>query len=269
MGKRLHEVSLSPSAHSSPSAPPPSDTDTEDEARHPCKVSAVSACQARREQPVMQCSLPPHHEAVCFGSIDAFEAHYAKEHSNRCASCRKNFPSAHLLALHLDEHHNPLRAEREAKGEKTYGCFVQGCDKLCSSRQKRRLHLIDKHAFPRVYNFGVTEAGIDKSTSMLLRQPAAGRRRLSTLESPAGPASRHSPSPRRPRSSRHSASSKSELDHRPLAMAKPGVKPGFKSTTPNARPKTPDAVDELGLSMSALRFVPPSVTRQQGGQAAE
>ncbi|RMZ92569.1 hypothetical protein DV736_g137, partial [Chaetothyriales sp. CBS 134916] len=273
MGKRLHEASLSLSAHTTTSSAS-SRSDTGDEALYPCKVSAVSASPAR-ERPVMQCSLPPHHEAMSFASIDAFEAHYAKEHSNRCASCHKNFPSAHLLALHLDEHHNPLREEREAKGEKTYGCFVEGCDKLCSSPQKRRLHLIDKHAFPRVYNFRVTEAGIDKSTSMLLREPA-GRRRLSTLESPADAATKH-----RHRSSQqtpHVLSASNELD-RPLNMIKPGLKPSTRPgsgtttmaapATPTAPLETPDSVDELEQSMAALRFVPPSVTRHQGRKTRE
>ncbi|RMZ81390.1 hypothetical protein DV738_g2222, partial [Chaetothyriales sp. CBS 135597] len=203
----------------------------------------------------MQCSLPPH-ATLSFCSIEAFEAHYAKEHSNRCARCQKNFPSAHLLGLHLDEHHNPLREELEAKGEKTYGCFVEGCGKLCSSRQKRRLHLIDKHAFPRLYNFRVTETGIDKSTSMLLLPQ--GRRRLSTPRSP----------PAADTPVRH-----------PVRLSQPIEKSILRQSTtaavaappvmPSARPDTPDGVDELAQSMSALRFVPPSVTRQQGRKTGE
>lgn len=42
---------------------------------------------------------------------------------------------------------NELKKE---KGEKTFQCFVEGCDRLCSTPQKRRLHVIDKHGFPKV-----------------------------------------------------------------------------------------------------------------------
>lgn len=31
-----------------------------------------------------------------------------------------------------------------------FGCFVEGCERKCSTPQKRRRHLIDKHMFPRV-----------------------------------------------------------------------------------------------------------------------
>ncbi|RMD42900.1 hypothetical protein DV735_g2204, partial [Chaetothyriales sp. CBS 134920] len=197
----------------------------------------------------MQCSLPPHTAALSFTSIEAFEAHYAKEHSSRCARCQKNFPSAHLLGLHLDEQHNPLRSEREAKGEKTYGCFVEGCDKLCSSRQKRRLHLIDKHAFPRLYNFRVVETGIDKSNSMLLLPPQGGRRRLSTPRSPADTPLRY-PAAARP----------SQLTEKPILKSNTAT----AAATPVATSVVPDAVDELAQSMSALQFVPPSVARHRG-----
>ena len=71
------------------------------------------------------------------------------------------------MNLHLDEHHNPLREELAAKGAKTYACFVEGCERKCSSPQKRRLHLIDKHSFPKDYNFRITQRGLNKSTSLL------------------------------------------------------------------------------------------------------
>lgn len=31
-----------------------------------------------------------------------------------------------------------------------YGCFIEGCERKCSTPQKRRMHLIDKHMFPKV-----------------------------------------------------------------------------------------------------------------------
>jgi len=112
----------------------------------------------------MQCLLPPH-QPLSFANTEQFETHYAKEHTNRCTSCGKNFPSAHYLALHIDENHTPFRELLVAEGEK------------CSTPQKRRLHLIDKHMFPKVYNFRIIDRGIDKADSML---QTGQRRRLST-----------------------------------------------------------------------------------------
>ncbi|EEH16636.2 hypothetical protein PABG_06723 [Paracoccidioides brasiliensis Pb03] len=116
---------------------------------------------------VMRCTLPPHREAVSFSTYEDYEVHYAQTHVNRCSACGKNFPTAHFLTLHIEEHHDPLIAARREKGEKTFTCFVEGCDRKCSTFQKRRMHLIDKHLFPRVYNFAIVNTGIDKHDSML------------------------------------------------------------------------------------------------------
>ena len=124
---------------------------------------------------VMRCSLPPHRQAISFASFEAYEVHYAKAHVNRCSECRKNFPTEHFLSLHIGENHDPLNEVRKARGEKTvsintagtffffflgetsglygllqYACFVEDCGRKCSTPQKRRMHLIDKHMFPKV-----------------------------------------------------------------------------------------------------------------------
>lgn len=62
---------------------------------------------------------------------------------------------------------NELKKE---KGEKTFQCFVEGCDRLCSTPQKRRLHVIDKHGFPKDFYFRIVDQGIDNCNS-LLRTP--------------------------------------------------------------------------------------------------
>jgi len=67
----------------------------------------------------MHCSLPPHKEAVVFSSYDAYEAHCRDQHTNRCAQCRKNFPSAHLVGLHIEETHDSFVQVRREKGERT------------------------------------------------------------------------------------------------------------------------------------------------------
>jgi hypothetical protein len=67
----------------------------------------------------IHCSLPPHREPVAFSSYSAYETHYRDQHTNRCAECRKNFPSAHLLGLHIEEMHDSFVRARKERGERT------------------------------------------------------------------------------------------------------------------------------------------------------
>jgi hypothetical protein len=67
---------------------------------------------------VMLCSLPPHRQALAFPTYEAYEVHYAQAHVNRCLECGSNFPTAHYLALHIAENHDPLNEARKARGEK-------------------------------------------------------------------------------------------------------------------------------------------------------
>ncbi|KAJ9626666.1 hypothetical protein H2204_010055 [Knufia peltigerae] len=210
---------------------------------------------------VMQCSLPPHREAVEFSTIEDFETHYAKDHTNRCASCGKNFPTAHFLTLHIDENHNPFRESLQAKGEKTYACFVEDCDKKCSTPQKRRLHLIDKHLFPKAYNFRIIDHGIDKSTSMLRE---GRRRRVSTATEPAqsGTHQRQSSRTEQPSTNkRGSLAVTPEKGRNGLIDRRPD---GKTSSILKSRDGVSDAaINELEVSMSSLQFVPHSVAIRQ------
>ncbi|KIW17346.1 hypothetical protein PV08_04538 [Exophiala spinifera] len=210
---------------------------------------------------VMQCSLPPHREAVEFSSIEDFESHYAKDHSNRCASCGKNFPTAHFLTLHIDENHNPFREALQAKGEKTYACFVEDCDKKCSTPQKRRLHLVDRHLFPKAYNFRIVDNGIDKSTSMLRE---GRRRRVSTATEPA------QTGPHQRQQSRAEQLSTNKLGSFVVAPEKGGreltgrTRDGKASPHLKSRDNVSDAsMNDLEASMSSLQFVPHSVASRQ------
>ncbi|KIX94267.1 uncharacterized protein Z520_09977 [Fonsecaea multimorphosa CBS 102226] len=224
----------------------------ESQSPRPAKLSAVATVADLPAKPVMQCSLPPHRETLDFASIEDFEVHYAKDHSNRCTSCGKNFPTAHFLALHIDENHNTFREALQAKGEKTYACFVEDCDRKCSTPQKRRLHLIDKHLFPKIYNFRIVDTGIDKSTSMLHE---SRRRRVSTTTDQATSSSSH----RR----QHSRTDNKKCS----AVVAPGKgKDQERKGGPNLdfnKNVSDAAINELESSLSALRFVPPSVANRQ------
>lgn len=71
------------------------------------------------DTPTMRCSLPPHREPIAFKSYQEYESHYTMFHTNRCLECRKNFPSQHLLDVHIEECHDPLVRVRRDKGEHT------------------------------------------------------------------------------------------------------------------------------------------------------
>jgi hypothetical protein len=254
MSKRSREASLSPSAKDTASVNDPGspDDDLEADMARPVKFSALARPETHElPLPVMQCVLPPHRHALDFPSIEAFELHYQQQHTNRCISCARNFPSAHYLNLHLDEHHNSIHAELQAKGEKTYACFVQDCDKKCSTPQKRRLHLIDKHLFPRNYNFRVIHDGIDKSTS-LLTESKPQRRRVSTVGAPADTVTRHR------RSLSHSATDTTKIIAATSSTAS-RIVPSQKMTDD----ATIGNLDDLTTRMSALQFVPASIRRAQ------
>lgn len=68
---------------------------------------------------VMRCSLPPHREPIGFRFYDDYETHYHNFHTNRCIECRKNFPTDHLLNVHIEECHDPLARVAREKGEHT------------------------------------------------------------------------------------------------------------------------------------------------------
>lgn len=144
------------------------------------KIVHLDASPSQSPKPtVMKCELPPH-EPLEFDSFEGYDVHYQKTHMNRCTECGKNFPDAHFLNLHIAEYHDPINAAKRDKGENIYACLIPTCDRLCSTPQKRRLHCIDKHAFPRSYDFIVIMDGIDTRSSML---QSPGRRRRSSIMS--------------------------------------------------------------------------------------
>lgn len=77
----------------------------------------------RAKPAAMACLL--HRERMDFPTHDAYEAHYTKEHLNRCIECRRNFPSPLYLNLHGDEWHDPFVAVKRDKGEHTVGSSVK------------------------------------------------------------------------------------------------------------------------------------------------
>ncbi|PTB43303.1 uncharacterized protein TrAFT101_001861 [Trichoderma asperellum] len=201
----------------------------------------------------MRCSLPPHKEPVGFRFYDEYETHYHQFHTNRCIECRKNFPTDHLLNVHIEECHDPLARVAREKGEHTYSCFVEGCERKCMTPQKRRLHLIDKHMYPKNFFFAVTKDGIDGKRSLLIE---TGRRRRSSAgsQSQAKELRRHANTLENEASHSDDKSRTSRPSQPPTTVDKGEAKPEKIDT---------DMTDLTG-AMSALQFVPPSVRFGRG-----
>jgi hypothetical protein len=250
MAKRSRRDSLSPlSDQLSVGSPSPAVSMTE--SPPPAKMTELDSDSVDPVVDFIRCSLPPHRDTYTFSSYEEYEVHYAKDHVNRCTECGKNFPTYHFLDLHIEENHDPLLAARKDRGEKTYSCFVEGCERKCSTPQKRRRHLIDKHMFPKTYNFFIINDGIDKHNS-LLRRTNSHRRRLSTPLSPQDGRLRNR------QTSISSPSSQSK-------QAPSNKVHGLHAVDRHANASASTDIEALEKSMSALRFVPSSVTKQTKG----
>lgn len=102
----------------------------------------------------------------CFQTYSEYELHILNYHTFICKDCHKKFPSNNLLNVHIEENHDPFFSIKKERGMKVYKCFQfssnseQGCKKICSDRKKRRLHMIDKHGYPKDFNFRIIDQGI-------------------------------------------------------------------------------------------------------------
>ncbi|OAA56659.1 c2h2 type zinc finger domain containing protein [Niveomyces insectorum RCEF 264] len=245
-------------------------------------------------EPAMTCFL--HRDKMEFPSYDAYETHYNKEHLNRCLECRRNFPSPRYLSLHGDEWHDPFVAAKRDKGEHTYACFVEGCERKCASADKRKRHLMDKHSYPKHFFFSITQYGIDGRHSLLndggrwqhYRRRSStsnnnsnnhaakndGRRRAASTTNTGGTAL--PPSPSAPKSTQ---SDRRRSNHKAEEMAdamKDDERAGTESDdesdddgsdegTVDSENKAPNVeMDDLAGALSAMSFVPRSVRFGRG-----
>jgi hypothetical protein len=222
---------------------PVQNTHEKDEMPSESHTPKYAQLERQSNQTIIKCSLPPH-QTLAFSNYQGYETHYAQSHTNRCSECRKNFPSAHFLDLHLSEAHDPIVGTRRYRGEKTYACFVEGCDKLCRDWMKRKSHLVDKHLFPKNYDFFIVNSGIDGRRSMLRPGIDAHGHRKSSRERRCSSATDATQSTE--------ATSVSQQTGDVEAAA-----PAIAKTTESIE----DAVmDSVTKSMSSLQFVPRSVT---------
>ncbi|KAK1075412.1 hypothetical protein LTR12_009326 [Friedmanniomyces endolithicus] len=237
MAKRLRHASTSSTASIIPHAPKYASLEPDDA---PTTTASPSS--------TMRCTFPPH-KPLTFRTYADYESHYAHTHTNRCTECSANLPTSRFFDLHIAENHDPLLAAKRDRGEKTYVCFVGDCDKVCADWKKRRSHLVDKHGFPRNYDFLVVNTGVDGRRSMLRAGVDAQGHRKSSRERKGSEVTIGS------------AGGEKEAEE-DRVVVEGGLKNHKGATQDEA-----GSVDDLAESMSSLKMVPRSITfgRRKGG----
>ncbi len=235
--------------------------------------SKIAEIDPSEEAPSMACLL--HREKMTFRSYGEYESHYNNEHVNRCFDCKKNFPSSHLLGIHIEDCHDPLVSVKREKGEHTvsrplpilpatskepgltllqYSCFVEDCERKCGTPDKRRRHLIDKHMYPRNFFFAITRDGVDGRRSLLEDGGRRHRRRSST----------QTKRDTRTKSTREPAE---EANTAGDSKSRPARDKQGKVEEDDDGDAHPDVeMDDLVGAMSALKFVPSSIRFGRGGK---
>lgn len=129
--------------------------------------------------------------------------------------------------------------------------------------QKRRLHLIDKHMYPKNFFFALTKEGVDGRTSLLLE--AGHRRRKPPNESRRRPSGGSD--------ERHDGDGSGEKPSEPEQRKPSGKPPSDQSAAPPPEDNdqvmeggNDQAMEGLAGAMSALRFVPRNVRFGRGGR---
>ena len=216
-------------------------------AQPPTKYTTLDAPTSTTAKTAITCVLPPH-LPIKFDTYNEYETHYHQSHDFRCLDCAKNFPTDHFLSLHIAETHDPLSRIKRERGEKTYHCFVQDCEKVCSTPQKRRRHLLDKHMFPRNYDFHIVNHGSDNRTS-LLRPEAKTHQKQNNAR-------------------RHKSLAQEDITEENMHASE--VMDIEEKNVDNLGQSPKDkSMDDIADSMAALKFVPKSVSfgrsRQRGG----
>uniref|UniRef100_UPI00398EF3E6 zinc finger protein 511 isoform X3 n=1 Tax=Pristiophorus japonicus TaxID=55135 RepID=UPI00398EF3E6 len=95
------------------------------------------------------------HIAGCsqrFDTLANYEHHYNTFHRNVCSSCKRSFPSSHLLDIHILEWHDSLFQILAAK-QNMYLCLVESCTEKFKTSSDRKKHLIKVHGYPSDFRF--------------------------------------------------------------------------------------------------------------------
>ncbi|XP_013924534.1 PREDICTED: zinc finger protein 511 [Thamnophis sirtalis] len=87
-----------------------------------------------------------------FNTLESYEHHYNMLHRNVCSSCKRAFPSTHLLDVHILEWHDSL-FQIMAEKQNMYQCLVESCPEKFKSSKDRKDHLITVHQYPSNFRF--------------------------------------------------------------------------------------------------------------------
>ncbi|KAF5620691.1 c2h2 type zinc finger [Fusarium sp. NRRL 25303] len=215
-----------------------------------------SAIDDEEDTIAMRCNLPPHREPLAFRSYDEYEVHYSKSHTNRCLECHKNFPSEHLLNVHIEEYHDPLVIVKREQGQHTASPIPWlSIDRYESATDP--LHSSTRALSRDVSNFffAVTRDGIDGRRSLL--NDGSHHRRRSSTNSQAIKNSR-----RRASLMEGEIVSSQPEDKSKEAPKSPAVN-NVENKQEKHKPADTEMADLTG-AMSSLSFVPPSVRFGRG-----
>jgi hypothetical protein len=128
------------------------------------------------------------------------------------------------------------------------------------THQKRRMHLIDKHMYPKNFFFAVTKDGIDGRRSLL--NDGSHHRRRSSTNSQAIKSSRRRASLKEGESTSPQQEPKSPQQQSPRSPKSPTLQKTEAKKGSN-KPTDTEMTDLTG-AMSSLSFVPPSVRFGRG-----
>ncbi|XP_062567115.1 zinc finger protein 511-like [Saccostrea cucullata] len=85
-------------------------------------------------------------------SVNSYELHYNSTHRNVCGQCKRNFPTSHLLDIHLLEWHDSMFDLLAAKSP-MFQCLLESCGEKFSTHKDRKNHVIKCHKFPSNFRF--------------------------------------------------------------------------------------------------------------------
>uniref|UniRef100_A0A8C4ZYT0 Zinc finger protein 511 n=1 Tax=Gadus morhua TaxID=8049 RepID=A0A8C4ZYT0_GADMO len=85
-----------------------------------------------------------------FRSVEEYEHHYNSLHRHVCSACRRSFPSARLLDVHIEEWHDAMF---DILSQTLKSC----CGLKFRTSKRRKDHLIQIHKYPPDFRFDKTK----------------------------------------------------------------------------------------------------------------
>ncbi|KAG0065403.1 hypothetical protein BGZ90_001791 [Linnemannia elongata] len=205
------------------------------------------------------------HGEKTFSSAAMYEHHFETNHRHICQTCKKAFPGEKWLILHIREIHDVLVRIQRERGERIYQCYVDGCDKLCMTPQKRRMHLIDKHHYPKHFNFSIVVTGVMPSaerTASIQKQNARESRKQ-TRSKPNQHQHKHQ------HIKNHEMADEYEMEVEHTTVSAHGLKPATtnrrKSATPDPGPTAAEATASRTVKKNAFQQYRSQDTKPKAG----